>query len=203
MIKYENISEIIKDNLIYYRKHANLTQLQLAEKLNYSDKSISKWERGEGIPDIYVFMQLAKLYGLSVNDFLTAKKKSRIAHYYISKVLIMLLSVASIWLLTVIAFAVLKMVLPDMSISWQPWLLFIYAIPASFLALIIEEGIFYRNTIFGIILYSLLLWTFILSLFLSFPNIPNIKLLWTIAVPLQAIIIVVFLLVKKVKSKGI
>ena len=63
MEKYENLTAIIAENLVYYRKKAQMTQLQLAEKLNYSDKSISKWERGEGVPDIFILAQLAKLYG--------------------------------------------------------------------------------------------------------------------------------------------
>ena len=75
MEKYENLVEVIAENLIYYRKKAQLTQSELASKLNYSDKSISKWERAEGVPDIHILVQLAKLYGLTVNDFVSKKKK--------------------------------------------------------------------------------------------------------------------------------
>ena len=50
--KKETTTQFIADNIAYYRKKMALTQLELAEKLNYSDKSISKWERAEGVPDI-------------------------------------------------------------------------------------------------------------------------------------------------------
>ena len=79
MEKYENLTAVIAENLIYYRKKAGLTQSELAEKLSYSDKSVSKWERKEGVPDIHILVQLAKLYGLTVNDFLTTKKKQKVA----------------------------------------------------------------------------------------------------------------------------
>ena len=67
MEKYENITALIAENLIYYRKKAKLTQSEVAAKLCYSDKSVSKWERAEGVPDIHVLVELAKLYGLTVN----------------------------------------------------------------------------------------------------------------------------------------
>lgn len=50
---------IVADNIAFYRKQMGLTQLQLAEKLNYSDKAISKWERGESLPEVYVLHSLA------------------------------------------------------------------------------------------------------------------------------------------------
>ena len=66
----ENTSEInlkIAKNLTYYRKRANLTQAELAEKINYSDKSVSKWESGNGIPDVYILLQLARRFGVTLN----------------------------------------------------------------------------------------------------------------------------------------
>ena len=57
MIKDEYLQGIIANNIVYYRKQLQLTQSQLAEKINYSDKAISKWERGEGVPDIFILKQ--------------------------------------------------------------------------------------------------------------------------------------------------
>ena len=54
MEKEKNQQELLAKNLAYYRKASGLTQLELAEKFNYSDKSVSKWERGEGFPDVFV-----------------------------------------------------------------------------------------------------------------------------------------------------
>ena len=66
----EQLKNRIAKNLTFYRENAGQTQLELAEKLNYSDKSISKWERGEGIPGVFVLTQIAQLYGVTVNDLL-------------------------------------------------------------------------------------------------------------------------------------
>ena len=70
MIKDEQLQGIIANNIVYYRKQLELTQSQLAEKINYSDKAISKWERGEGVPDIFILKQLADLFHVTVNDLL-------------------------------------------------------------------------------------------------------------------------------------
>ena len=64
------INEVVAKNLIAYRKQKGLTQAELAEKISYSDKSISKWERGECLPDLAILKQLADFYGITVNDFL-------------------------------------------------------------------------------------------------------------------------------------
>ena len=68
------LKSVIAQNLIKYRKENGLTQQELAEKLNYSDKSISKWERGEGVPDIYILKQIAELYNVTVNDIIGMEK---------------------------------------------------------------------------------------------------------------------------------
>ena len=73
MENYENknneidVKLIISKNIIKYRKKMGLTQLELAEKLNYSDKTLSKWERGESMPDIVTLKQLADIFMISVD----------------------------------------------------------------------------------------------------------------------------------------
>ena len=67
----DTLETIVASNLAEFRRNAGLTQAELAEKINYSDKSISKWERGEALPDLKVLAQLAELYGVTINDFVT------------------------------------------------------------------------------------------------------------------------------------
>ena len=57
----EALRRRIAENITYYRKQNGDTQAELAEKLNYSDKSVSKWERAEGTPDVYILSQIASL----------------------------------------------------------------------------------------------------------------------------------------------
>ena len=74
------VNKRIGKNIAAFRKGANLTQAELAQKINYSDKSVSKWESGNGAPDVYVLMSLAELFGVTVNDLVG---ESAVAHKYL------------------------------------------------------------------------------------------------------------------------
>lgn len=103
---FEQLKSTIAKNLVIYRKLANLTQQELAQKLNYSDKAVSKWERAEGVPDVLVLKTLADMYGVTVNDFLTEHDSHRIKtpSGRAKRLLITLLSSGLVWLIaTVIA----------------------------------------------------------------------------------------------------
>ena len=63
----KELNKIFADNLAYLRKKFNLTQLELAEKLNYSDKAVSKWERGDAVPDVAVLIGIAEIFGVTVD----------------------------------------------------------------------------------------------------------------------------------------
>ena len=69
------IKPIIAKNIASLRTSAGLTQLELAEKLNYSDKAVSKWERGESTPDVAVLTHIADLFGVPL-DYLVREDHS-------------------------------------------------------------------------------------------------------------------------------
>ena len=75
----EDLKIIFAQNLIMLRKQMKLTQIELAEKINYSDKAISKWERGESIPDVSVLLNLAKLFGVDIDFLVTEHNNTEIA----------------------------------------------------------------------------------------------------------------------------
>lgn len=193
MEKYENITALIAENLIYYRKKAKLTQSEVAAKLCYSDKSVSKWERAEGVPDIHVLVELAKLYGLTVNDFLTKKKKEKIANRFFSKLLITLISVGLVWFIATIAFFVLRFFLPSTAERFDAWLIFIYAIPVSCIVLIIFNAIYF-NKIATMFAVSGLVWTVALSIYLTFIQQENIGLIFIVMIPFQVLVVFFFIL---------
>ena len=72
-----SLSDIIASNLRLYRKLHGMTQAELGECLLYSDKSISKWERGEGLPDVAVLLSLSELYGVTVSELIGQTPKSK------------------------------------------------------------------------------------------------------------------------------
>src|SRR5574344_273530 len=113
-IDMENIKQKIAKNLVELRKGKKLTQSELAQKLNYSDKAISKWETGETLPDIEILYNLCKLYGVTL-DYLTSNediktKKDKYSNGVgdeIRKNVILALSITLVWLLATILYAAL------------------------------------------------------------------------------------------------
>ena len=69
----KDIKSILAKNLTDLRLQNHLTQLELAEKLNYSDKTISKWERGESSPDISVLVEIAELFGVTLDELVKSE----------------------------------------------------------------------------------------------------------------------------------
>ena len=75
-----NWRKSLSENLVLLRKKHKITQSELGQKLNYSDKSISKWERGDGVPDLSVMVQLSQLYNVSIDEMLGRSTKEESEH---------------------------------------------------------------------------------------------------------------------------
>ena len=193
MEEMKSKEQIIAENLIYYRKAAGLTQLEIAEKFNYSDKSISKWERAEGLPDVLVLKALADFYGIKVDDFfkeekqkVSVSKKGR--HWFIFG-----LSETLLWLVFGLAFVIFTLAMHD---AYDWWLIFIYAAAGSSILAVVWAGI-YHNKLYQLVATSLIIWTVITSIFLTLllnTTIPNLWLLFIVGVPLQALAVLWYLL---------
>jgi transcriptional regulator with XRE-family HTH domain len=190
----EKLKTSIARNLLFYRTRAKLTQLELAEKLNYSDKSISKWERGEGVPDIFILCQLSELYGVTVNNLISDKTPKKIFAKG-NKDIISLLAAGLVWLVAVLCYVLLGIFVPSLA---KTWLAFVYAVPASAIVLLIFNLLLKRNLI-SCLLVSLIIWGIIFSLYLSF-NVHNIWLLFIVGIPLQVLTLLWFLLIKRLKK---
>ena len=109
-----HLEQIVAENLAELRRAKGWTQAELAEKINYSDKSVSKWERGEGLPDLKVLMQLAELYGVTLDCFVTkGAAEQKLAEPTVPwrqragfRVVLDLLTVSIVYLLATVAYAV-------------------------------------------------------------------------------------------------
>jgi len=73
----QDLHRKIAENLRLYRTLHGFTQAQLAECLSYSDKSVSKWERGEAVPDIGILYTLSEIYGVTVSELIGQTEKSK------------------------------------------------------------------------------------------------------------------------------
>ena len=108
----ENNKRIVANNIIACRKAAAMTQAELADKLNYSDKAVSKWERADAIPDVFVLKQIADLFGKTVDYMITDHGDENVVikpkKYDLRRRrnMISLLSSALVWCIATIIFVV-------------------------------------------------------------------------------------------------
>lgn len=182
------LKNIIAKNLADNRKLLNFTQLELAEKLNYSDKSISKWERGEAIPDVYVLKQLSDLFGTTVDSLMTDRSKNKsvslLGLTFKKRILIPILSVLLVFFIATIVSCCLMVFVPEFAYAWMA---FIIALPVSSIVAIVFSAI-WGNRIAVSICVSALTWTSALLIFLLV-NKPNIYLFFVIAAVFQLLIV--------------
>ena len=204
----EDINVTIGKNLLKLRKNAKLTQMELAEKFNYSDKSISKWENGESLPSVEVLYELATFYNTTLDALVseniestqanTPKEKKEKQHKpkaFPTKLVVTLLAVVAIWLAATLTYVCL-MLINDIIYP----IIFLWAIPASCIVLIVFNSIWGRYRYLFIIL-SVLLWTGLAGLQIQLLLVGiNIWPVYFIGIPLQVAIILWGALVKKPKS---
>ncbi len=186
----DNVNGVIAKNLITLRKKSNLTQLQLAEKLNYSDKAISKWEKGEALPSINVLMAIADFYEVKIQDIVYEHKvveprrsKNRL------RAILILLSSMMVWLIATIIFVALTYV---EGIN-NEWYAFIVALPIFFLVITIFLVVWKCNLLSSIFA-SLMVWSFILMISLVLEEY-QVWMVYLIGLPLQIIIVLASLFV--------
>lgn len=179
----EEIKKNFSQNLIKLRKDSNLTQLALAEKLNYSDKAVSKWEVGSVLPDIETMTQIAEFFGTTVNDLIYPAKIPTSSVFWKNHLFITLLSTGLVWFLSSIIFFILQLTtsLPRL------WLTFIITIPISSIVLVVFTSIWFKK-IWRILSVSLLYWGVILSIYLII-NLPALWFIFIIGIVGQVLII--------------
>lgn len=186
----ENLRKHFANNLCHYRKQLGLTQTDLAKKLNYSDKSISKWERGEGLPDLTVTAQIAEIFGLTVNDMIAEKPKRHLLTTR-NKVIITLLSIGATWLIATILFFIFELVFD----SFDSWKLFVYTVPTSSIVATVFSSLWWKKFPLFISV-SALIWSLAICLQISF-LLSKFWLIFIVAAVLQILTILSFLIKKQ------
>lgn len=196
----KNLNEIVGENLTYLRKRAGFTQLELGEKFNYSDKTVSKWEQGSVLPSVDVLKEIADFYGVSVDYILsehsTEKEfKSVIKQTpdFTKKALIVSLIVTFIFSIgAVIYFAqVLNFKTADPNINrW--WITFLWCVPISFFVLYLSSRFVFRYSLNSLIFSSLFVWTILASAYVTWMNKGPYWFLFFIGLPLQVMLIIIY-----------
>lgn len=149
----------IGNNIAAFRRQLGLTQAELAEKINYSDKAVSKWERGDSVPDVMTLVQLAELFGVTVNDLVgsgtgnaVVSKEPERPKRRVNKLVIQLLASLLVWFVALFLYVVLSSVgIP------RSWMGFLYAIPANAIVLLALRSA-WRKYRLNFLLISLIVW---------------------------------------------
>ena len=188
----EILARTIGKNIMRLRKLMNMTQLELAEKLGYSDKSVSKWEQGNGIPDVRTLTQMAEFFNVTLDDLVrehhekpVMPKKTK----HIRRLIIILLSVGLCWLVAVICFVLGGIIMGKIG---ELWLAFVYAVPASSIVVLVFSCIWHYK-LARILSVSVLVWTVLACVYLTvFVCGKNIWLIFLIGIPLQILALFFF-----------
>ena len=185
----------IAGNIAKYRKQLGMTQIDLSEKINYSDKSISKWERGDGIPDVPTLVQLAEIFGVSVDELIYPPKlqpellvepesdakpvdstygRFRWKHFFIT-----LLSVAGVWLVAFLLICLFQYLAPSVADLWDGRVL-CYALAGSFVVFLIFASLWWERAWIFIAITGII-WAGALSVFVTFHTISGAAVVFALA----------------------
>lgn len=192
----KTIKELVPQNLVALRKQKNLTQIELAEKINYSDKAISRWEKGEVMPNYEILEQLAEIYQVPFTYFfeeheLESNKaiSQKETNIYIAAILSMILVV---WTVVVVAFFIIKNLT-----NVYYFMLFVWAAPLTILAIKFGLARWFKDR-FYIITSSLLFWTTLLAIYFQLFKL-NLWSIFLLGIPVQLTIILIDF-IKKIRN---
>ena len=189
----DDIKTTVANNLIVLRKSKGLTQADVANALNYSDKSVSKWEHADSLPDISILSALADMYGVTL-DYLTHEDAEERLSYINEKekpekerqLTIEVLTVTIVFLCATILFVYGYCFA---SVPTQDfWIAYLWAIPISALFLWNYNRKWHKNKLQSTILLSILLWSLLLCIYLQFGNY-KLWLIFILGVPMEIIIV--------------
>lgn len=179
-----DIKKIIANNLIELRKKNNLTQNDLAQKINYSDNAISRWEHGEVTPSIETLQQIADIFHVPlrsiIEDNAIEAQDYSFKKQQMNRLAIILISVSVVWLLAIITF-----IFAQMFFNYTFWTIFLWAVPVATLVMYPFHKYWGRH-IYKFVILSIFLWTLITAIFLQCYSLKSwMWLIFILGVPIQ------------------
>ena len=184
-MEIEELKKNVAKNIFYLRSANNMTQSELGEKINYSDKAVSKWERGEGLPDVYVLSRLGEMFGVSVDYLLQehTEQERRVDTKPIKNTKRLIVQTIIFGIIAVAVLLCVTLFLTRDTIYWQ---IFVYCLPVIFIVLLVFSFLWGKGS--GAFLYtSLLIWSVILMVYTILLD-QNYWQLFLIGIPAQIIV---------------
>ena len=206
----EDLKQIISHNIVMLRKDLGMTQIELAEKLNYSDKAISKWERGESIPDVTVLKAIADIFGVTVDYLLRdgheneekdpdRKHRDDIVRAEIARnhKMITAISVISVFIIASIIFIILNLT----TNGTAHYLSLIYSPTVGTIVWLVFNSI-WHNRRFNFVIISIMMWTVLFAIHMtSLCFGANLWHFYLVGIPGQIVIALCSLIGKKANVK--
>ena len=193
----DDLKVITASNIINLRTAKGMTQAELGELLNYSDKSVSKWERAEAVPDAYVLKKMSKIFGVSVDYLLNShdswerpesfKKEERNFHSNVITILV----IFGIWTLAFLIYIIGWL----LEANW--WLLFVYAVPVSLITFLVLNSVWEQGKNNRHIIYALVASIFI-TVYITFRSYNPWQIL-LLLIPAELIVFLSFRIKKSHK----
>ena len=184
----KSLREIIPQNITALRKKMGLTQIGLAKKVNYSDKAVSRWEKGEVLPDVETLELLSNVFNVPLTYLFEEHFETKVEQKVgltKNEILMHALTILVIWTIATIIF-----VYREITYNHIMWELFIWAVPASaFYMLHTNRKV--KNKVINIIFRTLFCWSLLTCIYFQFLDL-NAWLVYIIGIPVQAVIIVSF-----------
>lgn len=181
------IKSNIAKNISELRKANKLTQVELAEKLNYSDKAISRWERGDTLPDIDVLCQICELFGVTFEYLISSQINTQEAmklrkNDMANRLTITLLAISIVWFVATFIF-----VYSNIIFHRSAWTVFIWAVPLSCVVADLFNWKWGKKK-YSLYLNSILNWSLLTAVYIQLLNY-NTWLIFLLGIPIQISII--------------
>lgn len=199
----DNVKSNVAKNITELRILNNMTQMELAEKLNYSDKTISKWERGDSSPDISVLVEIADLFGVTL-DYLVGSenteqtvKEEKTAKKNYNRRAISYIAESVGWIVALFAFIITSLILKETTFQW---LYFVYALPVVIIVKLILNSIWF-NPRHNYLIISALVWSILATIHITFLYFAiDVSLIYILGIASQ-IVIILWSFINKPKAK--
>lgn len=181
----------VAKNIVRLRQASGMTQAELAAKLNYSDKAVSKWERGESLPDVAVLAEIASLFQVSLDwlvrgEVMSAEPAVK-QRNQINRIMVTIMSVILVWLMAALIFMIIHLITGG---NVANILVFIYAVPASLIVWLVFNSLWFKPKL-NYLIISLLMWSLLVTLQTTIlPFGHNVWPIYLLGIPAQIIIVI-------------
>lgn len=187
-----DVKSNVAKNITELRILHNMTQMELGEKLNYSDKTISKWERAESSPDLSALVEMADLFGVTL-DYLVksenieeavVERKTKETSF--NRRAVSYIAEGGGWIIAIFAFIVTTLITNQMTFQW---LYFVYALPVVLIIKLVFNSIWF-NPRHNYLIISALMWSIFVAIHITFLYFKlNVSLIYLLGVAGQVVII--------------